>query len=194
MATTLEIIQGLKQAQSNAYDGAIDKDGKKIDSGLKRDQEHPMSERRFMDGFKVKFSGNNFYITYQAEVLQSDVHDKKFETNVKQTIADVVSYLKKEYKNITGNSVTLKPIGEPQIQVQSTSRVRNWVQVLSKYEIGGIDLPPQSEPIQDKLDKAVKDWMETGKPKHAGAKKPENDSRKEEKSEGNMKKPKKDDK
>ena len=56
MATTLEIIRGISQAASNAHDGAIDEKGEPIKVGLKREEGHPLLDKRVMDGFSIKFS------------------------------------------------------------------------------------------------------------------------------------------
>ena len=40
MPTPLEIIRGVAQAAANAYDGALDQDGKPLDIGLSREEGH----------------------------------------------------------------------------------------------------------------------------------------------------------
>ena len=112
MATTLEIVRGIKQAMANAYDGAHDErfvDGedlvKKI--GLKREEGCPMSDYRSMDAVFVKIHGTDMYVHYHTEVPSKDSHNSKLKSEIEQRIADTVSYLKKEYRKIE----TYKPSG-----------------------------------------------------------------------------------
>ena len=63
----------------------------------------------------------------------------QFENEIEQKFADIVKFLKKEYKNITKNTVSLTPQGDAEILVQTTSRIRSWVQATKQYNIGGVD-------------------------------------------------------
>ena len=38
MASVMDVIQGLSQAASNAYDGALDENGNYLDIGLRREK------------------------------------------------------------------------------------------------------------------------------------------------------------
>ena len=58
---------------------------------------------------------------------------------------EIKKFLQKEYKAVTGKSVTLTASGEPKVLVQSTSRVRSFVQAYQHYKIGGV----KEEPIMD---------------------------------------------
>ena len=176
MATTLEIINGISQVLANTYDGATDEDGKPLKTGLKRDIDVPFTDRRVIDGFKVKMTGDKLRLNYQTEVLLHQVHDKKFEDEVVQTIADVVSFLKKEYKKVTGNTLTLKEIEKPVLEMHNTSRVRMWIDATCLYEVSGVDTDSEDKSLKD-LDKAVKTWLQTAKETYKGAKKAKNDER-----------------
>tara|TARA_R100000458_G_C8258547_1_gene234313 strand:- start:97 stop:588 length:492 start_codon:yes stop_codon:yes gene_type:complete len=143
MATTLEIIRGISQAASMGYDGALDEEGNRIKIGLKRDEGHPIHDSRVMDGFKVQFHGNKLCIKYHAEIRLKELHNPKFESEIKQTYEDIASFLKKEYKKVTGNSLTLTKEGDLDIEAQSMSKIRNWIQCFQMYKIGGIsDVEP----------------------------------------------------
>ena len=64
MATILDVIKGLNQAASNAYDAyELDEE-----IGLKREEGHPILDRRVIDGFRVRFSANKMIVTYQSEM------------------------------------------------------------------------------------------------------------------------------
>ena len=143
MATTLEIIRGIAQAAANAYDGAHDlgssyEGGDEKIVGLKREEGHMINDRRVIDGFNVKFMGNVLRVTYHGEVQLKEVYANDFESNMEQTFADIVSFLKKEYKSITKNTLSLKKLGECDMLVQNRSRVWTWVQATCDYEIGGL--------------------------------------------------------
>ena len=78
MATVLEIIQGLSQVAANSYDGAHDEEGNKKETGLRRDEEVAIRDKRVLDGFKVRLhSGNKLCVMYTTEVLLSDVMQKE---------------------------------------------------------------------------------------------------------------------
>jgi len=180
-AKTLEIIRAISQAAANAYDGAHDErytsDGETKKVGLKREEGDPVLDYRVMDGFGVKFGGNKLIITYQSEIMLKDVYSGKFENEVDQMIEKVASYLKKEYKKLTGESLSLTADGEVDAIVQNTSRVRTWVQASKQYKIGNIgDVSPVGEDLDRKLDKDFRSFLELGGFK---GKRPQNDKRKE---------------
>ena len=180
MATVLEIIQGIAQAAANgAWDGAhsadLAADGKARDAGLKRADGHFINDRRVMDGFGVKFHGPILRVTYQAEVRIKDVKKNGFENDMEAQLAEVVKFLKKEYKAITGNTLTLTKEGDSHMLVQRISNYRTDLQAHCDYRIGGLtDVVDVNEGTDDeRLDKAVRDWLSLG-PKG----RPKNDTRK----------------
>ena len=148
---TLEIIQGLSQAAANAYDGAhMEKyahDGQARKAGLKREEGIPLLDKRVIDGFKVKFYADSMIINYQSDVMMRDL-----------------------YKTITGKSISLKAKGEPQILVQTTSRIRTFVQAYQHYKIGGLKLDPMLEPSEPSVRDVTRKFLETAK-----AKRPQNE-------------------
>jgi hypothetical protein len=179
MATVYEIIQGLNQAAANAYDGAheesLQTDGRARLVGLSREEGHMINDRRVMDGFGVKFHGPILRLTYQAESRIKEVQANNFEDEVGSKLQDIVKFLKKEYKAITGDTVTLTKEGEHQILVQRISNYRTDIQAHCDYRIGGlnkeVDLVEAGS--EDKLDKAIRNWLSQG-PKG----RPKNDTRK----------------
>jgi len=160
MATTLEVVQGISQVMANTFDGALDKDGTPVKTGLKREQEFELNDRRIIDGFKVKLQGNNLVLVYHSECSLKEVHDPKFEQEVEQTVNDVVKYLKREYKKVTGNSLNLKQKGKMDLRTESASRVRNWVIAQCVYEIKNIEGLTKKKPRS--LESSVKDWLKLG--------------------------------
>jgi hypothetical protein len=154
MATTYEIVQGIQQAVANAYDGAPRDDEEKIKIGLKREDGNPTlhSRQGQMDGFGCKISKNVLMITYNTEVLIKDIHDmggvEKYQDEMGQVMGNIVKYLKKEYKKVTGSSLKLKKVGDIDTLIQPLSKIRNIVQSYCYYRITG--LPAEVEPGQVK--------------------------------------------
>ena len=173
-STTLEIIQGLAQAASNAYDGAHDErfslDGQVRKVGLSREEGCPIVDKRVNDGFSVKFYGNHICINYQSDTRLKDVQDPKYEQELERMLNQVKKFLQKEYKSITGNSVTLTKKGEPTILVQTTSRVRTFVQAYQHYSISGIK---GEEPYEPSVRDITRKFLEQN-----SNKRPKNDTRK----------------
>ena len=175
MATTMEIVRGISQVLANSYDGALDDKGEPIKVGLKREEGHPILDSRVMDGFKVTFHGNQLRISYHSEIKLKDVHASGFESDLEQMIADIAKFLKKEYKKVTGDALTLKANGEVDAIVQETSRVRSWVQANQMFDIGGIDAEGVKEPSEDNMEANFKTFLEQG----GWGGKAKNDTRKE---------------
>jgi len=171
---TLEIIQGLSQAAANAYDGghmenyALDGQVRKV--GLKREEGIPLLDKRCNDGFKVKFYGDSMSINYQSDVRMKELKGNGFENDIAQTINEVKKFLQKEYKAITGKSVSLTKKGEPQILVQTTSRVRTFVQAYQHYKVGGLKMDQINAPSEDLTRDITKNFLKAAK-----AKRPQNE-------------------
>lgn len=185
MATVEEIARGISQVLADSYDGATDEDGNPIKIGLKREMEADITDKRVMDGFGMGLSGNILTIKYQGDVTMKELKDKGFESDTEQTLADILKFVKEHYKRVTGSSLSCKPHGNMRMSVQSTSRVRNWVEAQMKYKITNMDNVVDCDDAptgEELLDKSIRDFLGMGK-KTFGAKEADNVTRKEEKSE-----------
>jgi hypothetical protein len=170
MSNISDIVKGINQAAANAYDGATDENGDAVAAGLERDKPTPITDKRVMDGFGVTFSGNTMKVSYTRELPSKDVADNKLKADIESSIEEVTKFLKKEYKKITGETLSLKKKGDLNMgNVQSTSRVRTWVQAQCEYEIQGAENTGASE--ERTIDSAIKSFLEMGKK----AKRPENE-------------------
>ena len=164
----LEIVRGIAQAAANAYDGATDENGEFIKIGLRReDGPGPVkSIARTMDGFKCRIDGNHLLVTYQSDIKLRDVYDKKrknFEGRMEERMSSIAKWLKKEYKRITGNTLSLSPVDEIDILVQSTSRVRVFVTANQKYKIGGLEgVEDKLGPSEEKIEKKFREFLGLG--------------------------------
>jgi hypothetical protein len=178
MATVYEIVQGLSQAAANAYDGALDENGEPLLVGLQREDGDPILDKRVMDGFKVKFEGNKMCITYMSEVQLKEVYVSGFEEEVERQVAGIASFLRKEYKKITGNAVTLSKEGEIDVHVENSTRVRSWVTAKMVYKVGGLNEEMDNESGSTAPDEYWKDFVSQGGWDGKGGKRPQNDTRK----------------
>ena len=177
-SNTLEIIQGLAQAAANAYDGVHDErftlDGQTRQMGLRREEGCPIMDSRVIDGFKVQFYGNKMCIKYQSDIRLKEVYDGDFENEMNRMLNEIKKFLQKEYKAITGNSVTLTKDGDSQIIVQSTSRVRSFVQAYQHYKVSGLKVDADAGGSENRtVDQAIRDFLELN-----SNKRPKNDTRK----------------
>jgi|TARA_R100000008_G_scaffold38936_1_gene22265 hypothetical protein len=168
MATVLDIVRGISQAAANGYDGSQYEnhsyDGEATKIGLKREEGNPILDSRVVDGFGVKFHGNQLCISYQSDIRLKDVYAGDIEADVEEMIQNVANFLKKEYKKITGDSLSLTATGEVDVLVQNTSKVRVFVVGKRYYKIGNLDgVLPESPGSEDRLDKSIRDFISQGK-------------------------------
>jgi hypothetical protein len=181
MASVMEIIQGLSQVAANSYDGAVDEEGNRKQTGLKRDEEVNIRDKRVIDGFSMRLhSGNKLCVSYTTEVLISEISKKgKYEDSLLQDVADVISFIKKEFRKVTGSSLSLKELKDPKPQFDflQTSRVRTEVKVTCHYEVGNMpDVAGEKDKFRDGNMKKAEKFLS-----QSNDKRPQNDTRKPEK-------------
>jgi hypothetical protein len=171
MASVYDIIKGINQAAANVYDGAheeeLQADGLAKKVGLSREDGHYINDRRVIDGFKVNIAGPILRINYQAEVRIKDVANNSFEDDIISKLNDIAKFLKKEYKAITGDSLSLTLDGEHHVLVQRISNYRTDVQAHCNYRIGGLTdvVEVNNGTDENRVDKAIRDWLSLGKGK-----------------------------
>lgn len=179
-----ELVKGIKQAAANAYDGAKDKEGKPLKTGLDRDSElvDPRNMRT-IDGFTVKVcSPNLLCVTYHLQMMAKHklaALENKLHEEIEDRIKEIVSYVKKEFKNITGSSLNLKMVGDIKYEVEAVSMVRTNLKGMCNYEIGNME-QEQEDDLKKDLDKKVEKVLSPGEEKFPKAQKPKNDTRKKE--------------
>tara|TARA_R110000824_G_scaffold221661_1_gene408848 strand:+ start:112 stop:654 length:543 start_codon:yes stop_codon:yes gene_type:complete len=170
----VDIVKGISQAAGKSYDGATDEEGVALKIGLKREEGNPNLDKRRIDGFGVKVSGSTLIVSYHSDILLKDVYSQKLENELEKTMSDIVRYLKKEYKKITGNTLSLKEKGEVDARVETTSRVRVFVTARKLYKISSMDgVEDVSDPSEQKLEKAFASFLAQG----GEGKKAQNDKR-----------------
>ena len=94
-------------------------------------------------------------------------------SETEQCIADIVKFLKKEYRKVAEGSLSLTQPSEVDIRMEYISRQRTSIIAKQSFVIGGIDAEQNNSPEsqEDRLDKAVKDFLSMGAEQ---AKKPSN--------------------
>lgn len=137
MASILDVVNGISQAISAKHHGGAE-------VGLKRETEDLLQgcsiyDPRMMDGFGVQYQGNMLIVKYHSEMPLKAVHDKNFETDIRQTIKDVKKFIEKEYKKVTKKSLDLTEFGDTNILVQSANRRTSYVNAVQTYKIGGVE-------------------------------------------------------
>lgn len=164
MASILDVVNGISQAISAKHHG-----GAQI--GLKRETEDLLQgcsiyDPRIMDGFGVQYQGDMLILKYHSEMPLTAVHDKNFETDVRQTMKDIKKFLEKEYRKVTKKSLDLTEIGDTNILIQSANRRTSYVNAIQNYKLGGLDgfSKEDSKPQQNYSDIAKRWLMNTRKP------------------------------
>jgi len=175
----LEIVQGLAQAAANAYDGSHDerfvRDGEVKKIGLKREEGCPITDQRVNDGFSVKFMGNQIVIHYQSDIRLKEIYGGDFENEMSRVLNEIKKFLQKEYKAITGNSITLTKEGDVSVLASSVSRVRSFVQAYQHFNISGIKVDPDAGGSENrKIEDSWRKFMDLDN----NNKRPRNDTRK----------------
>lgn len=156
-----EIIRGIGQAMSTAYDGPTynEKEDNKV--GLRREEGNPLVDKRIMDGFNVKVGGRKLTINYHAEIpLQeiSKMGPSKFEGEIEDTIEKCLAFLKKKFRSVTGKTLTVKEAkretksGKSEkdfdVLIQPISRFRTSITAHKCYELTGI---PEAEEYKSEV-------------------------------------------
>ena len=178
MASVLEIVRGISQAMSNTHDGALDENGEPVKIGLRREEEVAITAKRVMDGFSVRLHGDKLCLYYNSEITMKEVQAKGFENDVNGIMADIVKYIRKEYRKAVGETLSLKQDGETDIHVQNMSRVRSWMVAKQEFKVESYEgVDPVTAESKDSLEKKFKDWLRDGEDVGAGSKKNQADSR-----------------
>ena len=159
MATTLEIINGISQVVSNAYDGAVDSSGNPVKIGLRREEGDPLLDSRVIDGFGACVYGERLHIKYHCEPLLKEVHVSSFESETEAMVEKVKAFIQKEYKKVTGSSVSLSEPSEIDILVEYISRKRCSVKAYKCWKISGIP-----EETSDQDNEAAIKWISQNRP------------------------------
>jgi len=138
MASILEVITGISEAIKSKHHGGAE-------FGLKREthdlvQGVSIYDPRVMDGFGVQYQGDRLILKYHSEMPLVKVHDKNFETDIRDTVKQVNKHIKEEYRKLMKSSLNLVEEGDIQILVQSANRRTCYVNAVQIYKIGGVQI------------------------------------------------------
>ena len=121
-----------------------------------------------MDGFGCRIQGDILLVSYHAEMPLYNSKPHQLQDEVDQTLEDVISYLKKEYKKITGEALSLSALDkEASVNAEYLNRQRLSVKAVKRWTISGLGdyskgLKADNEPAS--LDDVTKDFLQKGKP------------------------------
>jgi hypothetical protein len=149
--TITDIVAAIHQAATDAMDHPYN--GK--EAGLERDEGNKITDSRVIDGFKVSVTGNILTIAYNRQVPLKKAKEEKYEQELENMLAQLASFIKKEFKNKTGKSLTLKDAGDMEAIFQNLSNKRSMVLAKKAYEIGNIKL--ENDDIKSEREKIVDD-------------------------------------
>tara|TARA_R110000824_G_scaffold254574_2_gene443604 strand:+ start:24 stop:626 length:603 start_codon:yes stop_codon:yes gene_type:complete len=175
----LAIIRDLSQAAGYMYDGAVNEKGEPLKMGLKRD-ELSSTDRKYIDGGKIRFGGNKVIVSYEAEIPLSAVSKKGingFQNEMNDMVQNLINQLKKNYRAISGKSITLTPDGEDaNVNVAYVNRHRTLATAVRSYTIGGLSevlAATGAEVNKREISDAYRKFLEQG----GFGKRPKNDTR-----------------
>ena len=163
MANILDVVQTIQNIVSTkGYDGALDEEGKPVKIGLKREVDNAVTDSRLVDGFGVRFQGDKMILSYSSECNIKQIQKPNFQDMVEQNIADIISFIQKEYRGASGKNLRLTREGDADILVQKMSNVRTWYQSSCIYKIGGAEGVLEEDQPKD-INENIKRWIDTSK-------------------------------
>jgi hypothetical protein len=158
MASILDVVNGISQALHAKHHGGAE-------IGLKRESEDLVQgvsiyDPRMMDGFGVQFQGNMLILKYHSEMPLIKVHDKNFETDIRRTMKDIISFIKSEYKKVTKKSLDLTEFGDVDVMVQTANRRTAYVNASQTYQIGNVEgFDKQASKSEQNYADIAKRWL-----------------------------------
>ncbi len=163
MANILDVVQTIQNiVGQKGYDGALDEEGNPVKIGLKREVDNVVTDSRLVDGFGVRFQGDKMILSYSSECTIKQVQKTNFEDIVEQNLADIISFIQKEYRGAAGKNLRLTKEGEADILVQKMSNFRTWYQSSCIYKIGGAEGVLEEDQPKD-INESIKKWLSDSK-------------------------------
>jgi hypothetical protein len=170
-----EVVKGIYEAVKNKHHGAVDENGKKVEIGLKR-EEQPIVDQKVMDGFGIAMHGNVLMIKYHSVEPIRDLKQKKFEQEIERRIHEIKNYIVKEFNKITGTVLRLKEAGDISVLVETPNRVKIFVKGMMPFEV--LNFKDQVDAVgAGTSEEKMKDILERNKKLMKGVKRPSNDTR-----------------
>lgn len=172
MAELMDVIKGISQVMAQTYDGATDKDGKAIKTGLRREEVPAFTscECRLLDGFRARVTHHAakdgsfpcLIMSYHSELKLEEAHSPKLGEQVEEHIAEALKYLKKEFKKVSGKELNVEKYGEVKMLVEETSRIRVFVTAQCHYKINNVDVPKLEDKKDVERSEQLQKWLALG--------------------------------
>ena len=163
MANILDVVQTIQNiVGQKGYDGALDEEGNPVKIGLRREVDNVVTDSRLVDGFKVRFQGDKMILSYSSECSIKSVQQPNFEGTVEQKMADIISFIQKEYRGAAGGNLRLTKEGDADILVQKMSNYRTWYQSSCIYKIGGAQGVLEEDKPAD-INESIRNWLKSAK-------------------------------
>lgn len=125
------VLSGLSSALIAAKD-ELDKKNINLEKG------DVHKSREGMVGLNVFFVDTKMIVKYHTPVRMDEIDTSKFQSEIEDNIDDVVTLLKKHYKEITGEAVGLSKEGDVDITLEAGSLTNAWVVCRQLYKIDSI--------------------------------------------------------
>ena len=156
----LSVLNAISQIANSAKDGALDQAGDPILVGLRREEGNPIVDSRVIDGFSIALHGNCMKVTYNTDLPLQAVHNPKFEDEMVSYIDNIVSFMKKEFKKLTGKELSLSAKGDPVVTVEPVSRLRSSIKTVKHFDVKNLkDIKIDN----DREMLPLKDWIGANK-------------------------------
>lgn len=178
--TLAEVMKVLRQIQAQSYDGALTFDGKPLKIGMMREDLDEF-HRRKIDAFSVSSAMPDIVrVKYSSQCKLEEIKENKyFEDEVFEVVNAIKSHLQKEYKRISGKSVSLTEIKKHPIDVQYMSRVNCYLHTCVEYKVGGGVGKDEDLSLKPTMNDTIKNFLQQVKVE----KRPLNDTRPKDKKE-----------
>lgn len=131
MKDILEVVTALKQAAANAQWTKTD--------ALEREKSTGPRKFKINDSFKIQIQDNKMTLNYTIENKNALMPNFRFEVNPENKHKEILDFLKKEYKKITGKTVSFGSESNMVCTITPISNVTQINRYSKVYEIKGIE-------------------------------------------------------
>lgn len=178
--TLAEVMKVLRQIQAHSYDGALTFDGKPLKIGMMRENLDEF-HRRKIDAFSVSSAMPDVVrIKYTSQCRLEEIKENKnFEDEVFEVVGAIKNHLQKEYKRISGKSVSLSEAKKHPIDVQYMSKVNCFLSTCVEYKVAGGVGKDEDLSLKPNINDTIKRFLQQVKVE----KRPLNDTRPKEQKE-----------
>lgn len=129
----VQVYQDLATAVNEVKQEMSEKRGKEV---LMK----PPKGGELTEGYSVSFASHKMIVGYHAHIRLEEINTKKFEGEIDENISEFVKLVKKKYKELTGESISLKRTSDDfDKEIFAASLKRAWVVAKAVYSIPSAD-------------------------------------------------------